>query len=63
MAGPDKTAPPAPDPRPGHNAGYPEPQPRDRDDARAPAPREPAQSEEGGLERDPTTSPDPAEDA
>lgn len=61
MAGPDKTAPPAPDPR--RSPGYPEPQPRDRDDARAPAPRKPARTEEGGLERDPTASPDPAEDA
>lgn len=51
-----------PAPEAGRTPGYPEPQPRDRDDARQPAPDKPAAPEEGGLERDPTTPADPADD-
>ena len=52
MAGRDKTAPPAPDTKPGRNPGYAEPQPRDREDARTPA-RKRRNPDEGGLDRDP----------
>ena len=58
VAGPDKTTPPAADPRPGRNPGYPEPQPRDPDDARQPDPRKPRNPDEGGLGRDPDPAPD-----
>ncbi|MGO1071464.1 hypothetical protein [Lysobacter sp. CA199] len=57
VAGPDKTAPPAPDPRSGRHPGYPEPQPRDPDDARKPDPRKPPNPDEGGLGRDPDQDP------
>lgn len=54
MAGPDKKAPPAPDPKPGRNPGYAEPHPRDREDAHQPKPPpRPAQPGEEGLQRDP----------
>jgi len=52
MTARDKTAPPAPDPRPGHNPGYAEPQPRDGEDARKPGKRR-RDPDEGGLGRDP----------
>ncbi|MGO0999826.1 hypothetical protein [Lysobacter sp. CA196] len=61
MAGPTKTTPPAPDPKPGRNPGYPEPQPRDPDDARQPHPRKPPNPDEGGLERKPESGPDPTD--
>ncbi|MGJ7904076.1 hypothetical protein [Lysobacter sp. 1R34A] len=61
MAGPTKTTPPAPDPKPGRNPGYSEPQPRDPDDARQPHPRKPPNPDEGGLERDPENGADPAD--
>ncbi len=48
-----KTAPPAPDTKPGRNPGYSEPQPRDKGDAQQPAPRKPRNPDEGGMERDP----------
>lgn len=54
MTGRDKTAPPAPDPKPGRNPGYAEPQPRDREDAQTPAKRpRPAQPDERDLQRKP----------
>lgn len=62
MGKPDKTAPPSPDPKSGHNPGYAEPQPRDREDAQKPDPREKPNPDEGGLDRDATTDPDPAAD-
>lgn len=49
----DKTTPPAPDPKAGHGAGYPETQPRDHGDARQPAPKKPRNPDEGGMQRDP----------
>lgn len=57
----DKTVPPGPDPKPGRNPGYAEPNPRDRDDAKQPDPRKPPNPDAGGMERDPETSPDPAD--
>jgi hypothetical protein len=56
---PDKTAPPAPDPKPGRNPGYSEPQPRDGEDARQPHPRKPRNPDDGGLRRDPDEDPSP----
>lgn len=53
-----KTAPPAPDPRPGRNPGYAEPEPRDRHDVRQPHPRRPPDPDEGGMEREPERSPE-----
>lgn len=49
----DRTTPPAADPKPGQNPGYPEPQPRDKGDAQQPAPRKPRNPDEGGMARDP----------
>jgi len=48
-----KTTPPAPDPRPGREPGYPEAEPRDREDARQPHPKKPPDPDDGGLDRDP----------
>ncbi|TKR32804.1 hypothetical protein FCE95_00255 [Luteimonas gilva] len=54
MAGHDKSAPSAPDPKPGRNPGYAEPHPRDRADAHKPKPApRPAQPDESDLQRDP----------
>ncbi len=54
MAKRDKSAPPAPDPKPGRNPGYAEPHPRDAEDARTPKkPPRPAQPDERDLQRDP----------
>lgn len=58
MTIPDKTTPPATDPKPGRNPGYAEPQPRDKEDARDPAPRHKRNPDEGGLAREPETTPD-----
>lgn len=52
-----KTTPPAADPRPGRNRGYPEPQPRDKDDAAQPAPKKPRNPDEGGMAREPDSTP------
>ena len=52
-----KTTPPAADPRPGRNRGYPEPQPRDKEDAAQPTPRKPRNPDEGGMEREPDPAP------
>ncbi|HEY0505988.1 MAG TPA: hypothetical protein VGD42_21090 [Lysobacter sp.] len=54
-----KTAPPAPDPKPGRNPGYPETRPRDRDDVHHPHPRRKPDPDEGGLDREPETGPEP----
>ncbi|UHQ22031.1 hypothetical protein LVB77_15320 [Lysobacter sp. 5GHs7-4] len=51
----------APDPRK-PAPGYPEPQPRNPDDARQPHPQRPPNPDEGGLEREPRTDPDPADE-
>jgi hypothetical protein len=59
MARSGKTAPPAPDPRPGHNPGYSEPRPRDREDAHYPPRREKPNPDEGGMDREPETGPEP----
>lgn len=59
---PDKRTPPAPDPKPGRNPGYAEPVPRDRDDARRPDPKRRRGPDEGGLDREPESGPDPADD-
>ena len=55
-------APPAPDPKPGHNPGYSEPQPRDPGDARQPEPKHKPNPDEGGLDREPDNDQDPATD-
>lgn len=52
MVAREKSAPPAPDPKPGRNPGYAEPQPRDREDAQRPAKKR-RNPDEGGLGRDP----------
>lgn len=62
MAPEERTTPPAPDPKPGHNPGYAEPTPRDREDAQRPDPKRRRDPDEGGLERDPESGTDPAED-
>jgi len=59
MTTPNKTTPPSPEPKPGRNPGYAEPQPRDPGDARKPDPRKPPNPDEGGLGRDPDSTPDP----
>ena len=56
-----RQTPPAADPRPGRNPGYPETRPRDRDDARQPHP-DGEEREDGGLGRSPGDDPDPAGD-
>ena len=56
----EKTAPPAPDPKPGNNPGYAEPQPRDKRDANDPGGRPPPNPDEGGTDREPEVEPDPA---
>jgi len=61
VAGADKQPPRGPDGKPGRAPGYPEPQPRDREDAHRPQ-RKPPPPDEGGLDRKPAPSPDPAED-
>ncbi|WP_407351944.1 hypothetical protein [Luteimonas sp. R10] len=43
-------------------SGYAEREPRDRDDARNVGKRKPIDPDEGGLERDPESDPDPADD-
>lgn len=55
------SAPTAPDPRK-PAPGYAEPQPRNPDDARQPHPKRPPNPDEGGLEREPDSTPDPADD-
>lgn len=60
MTAHEKTTPPAPDPKSGHNPGYAEPQPRDREDARQPAPAPRPSPDEPGIARDPDAQPDPA---
>jgi hypothetical protein len=62
MTTPDKTTPPAADPRPARNPGYAEPQPRDGGDARQPDPRKPPNPDAGGLDRKPEVTPDAADD-
>jgi hypothetical protein len=57
-----KTAPPAPDPKPGRNPGYAEPLPRDKEDAEQPHPRHMPDPDAGGLQRDPAPTPDPADE-
>lgn len=52
-----KTTPPAADPRPGRNRGYPEPQPRDKEEAAQPSPGKPRDPDEGGIEREPNPRP------
>ncbi|ALN58756.1 clumping factor B precursor [Lysobacter enzymogenes] len=52
------TVPGSSDPRPGHSPGYPEPQPKDREDAHRPKRPKP-DPDEGGLDREPETGPDP----
>jgi hypothetical protein len=47
-----KPAPPAADPRPGHNPGYAEDRPRDKSDVRKPHAREEPSPDEGGVDRD-----------
>lgn len=47
----DKRAPPAPDPKAGHNPGYAEAEPRDKDDARQPNPRRRPNPDDGGTTR------------
>ena len=53
-----KTTPPASDPRPGHNPGYPEPKPRDREDAQQPHAERKPDPDEGGLGREPEKMPE-----
>lgn len=55
------SAPTAPDPRK-PAPGYAEPQPRNPDDARQPHPKRPPNPDEGGLEREPDSTPDQADD-
>lgn len=71
MTHPDHDAPPAADPRPGHNAGYDETQPRDAGDLRAAKDRLDSRGAQdgrlpnpdvGGMKRDPEVTPDPAEE-
>ncbi len=57
MTAREKTTPPAPDPKSGHNPGYAEPQPRDQQDARQPDPKQPRDPDEGGMKRDPDANP------
>lgn len=70
MNSPDRDAPPAADPRPGHNAGYDETHPRDAGDVRPVEERLDTRGAEdgrlpnpdvGGLTRDPEVTPDPTE--
>lgn len=49
---PGKTSPPAADPRPGREPGYPEAEPRDGDEARQPYPKKPPNPDDGGLDRE-----------
>lgn len=60
-SGGDKHAPPSPDPKAGHNAGYAESEPRDKDDARQREPRKRPNPDEGGTGRKPDA--DPGDDA
>jgi hypothetical protein len=55
----DKRAPPAPDPRPGHNPGYAEPKPRDRDDAKRPPPDHPDDRDDNNRDREQAPSGNP----
>lgn len=71
MNAPDRDAPPAADPRAGHNPGYDETHPRDAGDVRPLEDRIDMRGakdgrlpnpEAGGLARDPDVTPDPADD-
>lgn len=70
MSLPDHDAPPAADPRPGHNPGYDETHPRDADDLRPPEERLDTRGAKdgrlpnpdiGGLTRDPVATQDPTD--
>ena len=56
-----KSAPPAADPKPGRNPGYAETEPRDHGDAHYPKRRDKPNPDEGGLDRDAETGPEPDE--
>lgn len=62
MPTPTNPLPSKPDPGAPH-PGYDEEQPRTGHEARQPPPAGKPHPEEGGLERDPASDPDPAEDA
>lgn len=54
-----KTAPPASDPKSGRNPGYAETEPRDREDAHEPKRRRESHPDDGGLDREPESGPEP----
>ncbi|MDR0182684.1 hypothetical protein [Lysobacter arvi] len=54
-----KTTPPASDPRSGRNPGYAETEPRDREDAHYPKRRDKPNPDEGAIDRDLETGPEP----
>lgn len=60
MANPDKSTPPAADPKAGRNAGYAENQARDKDDARQKVIPPRPSPDPGDLGHDPDAQPDPA---
>jgi hypothetical protein len=63
MNTPDKRSPGGPvDPDADENPGYAERQPRDREDAQRDEPEHKPDPDEGGLDREPDSSPDPAKD-
>ncbi|MDQ3494824.1 MAG: hypothetical protein M3485_04655 [Pseudomonadota bacterium] len=62
MTPPDKPRTNPPDPRVEENPGYAERQPRNREDAQRDAPKHKPDPDEGGLDRAPEGSPDPAKD-
>lgn len=54
-----KTTPPASDPKSGRNPGYAETEPRDREDAHHPKRREKPNPDDGGLDREAESGPEP----
>jgi hypothetical protein len=62
MTTPDRHPAHSADPDPGQVPGYPERQPRDREEAQRKGPAPKRDPDDGGLDREPEGSADPADD-